>query len=190
MSEDVSEKMPFWKKALLAAIPAVIALIGGVYLSMPRPGPDKDFTGRVINDRDGAYIYKAKVSVEADQNVPQNQYTDADGIFHVTLPETTKEVHVNVQAQGYKPLEKSVTLTRTGVEKFYLTPEESSTPPSSTPTPQSSPEREKRTGGSNDGSSGRSRSNSNKVPTGSRNREAEIRDALNTRGTSPTPGPR
>jgi hypothetical protein len=186
MSEDGSEKMPFGKKALVAAIPAVIALIG-VYWTVSRPIPNKDFTGRVMVKGSGAYIEGATVSVEADQGVPQDRPTDAAGIFHVSLPEGTKEVRLRVQAPGYKSITKSVSLTRTGLEDVYLEPEPQ---PASTPMPQSSPGREKRTGDSNNRSPGRPGSNSNKVPIGSQNREADLRDALNTRGTSPTPEPR
>lgn len=182
MSEDVREKMPFWKKALLAAIPAVIALIG-VYWTVSRPSPPKDFTVRVIDEKSRDYIGGATVSVEADQGVPQDKRTDASGIIHVTLPEDTKEVRIRVQARGYKPIDKTVSLKRTGLEDVYLEP---APQPESTPTPQPSPER---TGDSNNRNS-RPRSNSNKSPVSSQNREAELRDALNRRGTPPTPGPR
>lgn len=149
-----SQGMPSRTKTLKLHSTAVLILIGGVitgYLHYNvRSKPDRvrtvSYTGRVRNGETGHPIHKAKVSIEEGQKVPQVQETDSEGVFHVNLPETTEEVHVLVEASGYTPSDRRVSLTRTGVEDIQLQPNVMPTPKPS-PSPLSSSTRRRRHSG-------------------------------------------
>ena len=146
MPEDEGARTPAWLKILLAAIPVVgLVVVGYWQFVYNRPQPEQktiSYTGRVRDDGTNSPVYKAKVSVEEDQKVPQVQETDSEGIFHVSLPETTKEVRVVVEAEGYELRERRVSLRRTGIEDIRLRPSGATQPtPTPSPTPGVKPNR-------------------------------------------------
>jgi TIR domain-containing protein len=88
-----------------------------------------NYTGRVTDTRTNKPIHNAKVAIEADQNVPQIQHTDSEGIFHVVLRDSTGVARIRVDAEGYDYFDRNVQFSRTGVEPISLTA------PSPSPTP-------------------------------------------------------
>lgn len=113
--------------ALIGAAAIIIAAwLGKKYLSTTEPPSPVQYTGRVMGNNKP--LKGAKVSVEEDQNVPQVQITDDEGIFHLTLPGTASNVRLRVAADNYEPVVRTVTLKRTGLEEISL-------PPIAKPTP-------------------------------------------------------
>lgn len=132
-------KTPAWLMILLALIPVLGVIIVGYWQFVYKPSQQEQvktipYTGRVRDDQTNQPVVKAKVSIEEDQKVPQVQETDSDGIFHVYLPESVKEVRILVDAGGYKPLDRRVSLTRTGIEDIRLQPN-ATAPPAAVPSP-------------------------------------------------------
>ncbi|HEY9284319.1 MAG TPA: carboxypeptidase regulatory-like domain-containing protein [Pyrinomonadaceae bacterium] len=126
MPEDDDAKSPAWLRIVLAVITLVGVLAVGYWQFVYEPGGPEvktvSYTGRVRDDSTNQPIHRAKVSVEEDQKVPQVQETDSEGIFHVNLPESAKEVRIVVEAVGYDSRDRRVSLTRTGLEDIRLTP--------------------------------------------------------------------
>jgi len=143
MPEDKESKTTVWLKVLLALIPVLGAIIVGYWQFVYRKPKLESvkttaYTGRVRDGTTDRPIYRAKVSIEEDQKVPQIQKTDSEGIFRVNLLETTKEVRIVVEAEGYRVYERRVSVTRTGTEDIRLEPSVISLPvPSPSPTPRS-----------------------------------------------------
>jgi hypothetical protein len=91
------------------------------------------YVGRVTDVANNEPISSAKVSIEADQNIPQIQKTDSEGVFRLSLRPKTQSVVIRVEAEGYETLERNVSVQRTGLEPVGLKRKPAS--PSPTPTP-------------------------------------------------------
>jgi hypothetical protein len=117
----VPGKSPAWLKIVLAAIPVIGVLVVGYWQYVRHPA-SVTYTGRVQEVGSLKPIYGAKVSVEADQKVPQILYTDSEGIFHVELSGEANAVRIEVAAEGYDSFDRNVTVARTGIEPVRLTP--------------------------------------------------------------------
>lgn len=108
---------------ILAGITALIA--GYLLLINKSAHSDSDgtvqYAGRVTDQTSQQVIRGAKVNVEA-QGVPQDYYTDFDGIFYLRLRNSIDTVRLRVEAVGYEIFDRNVSLSRTAIEDVRLTP--------------------------------------------------------------------
>jgi hypothetical protein len=100
-------------------VAGITALIAG-YLLLISDGTVQ-YAGRVTDQTSQQVIRGAKVNVEA-QGVPQDYYTDSDGIFYLRLRNSIDTVRLRVEAVGYEIFDRNVSLSRTAIEDVRLTP--------------------------------------------------------------------
>lgn len=119
-----------WVRILVALIgAAAVALVG--YWQTIRP-PEKDFMGRVTEEKTEKRIRRAKVSLEL-QGVPPVIYTDSEGIFSFPLKESNDEIRIRVEADGYEKFDRRIfPSSKAGIEEIHLIPTQP--PPKSTST--------------------------------------------------------
>jgi hypothetical protein len=127
----MAEKKETWLSEHKAKIIAALITVAGVVLvgywqfvyKSKQPASDipVQYTGRVIDSTNQKTIRGAKVSIEA-QGPPQILYTDSEGVFYVRLNGSAESVRVRVEAANYEGFDRTVSLTRTGMEEIRLTP--------------------------------------------------------------------
>jgi hypothetical protein len=125
---------------LLALIPALVALMAAYWQFVYKPAHSDDsieYAGRVLDAGTKRAIQGAKVGVESS-GVPQIYYSDSEGVFYLKLKGSTTNARLRVEAEGYEPFDRNVSVSRTGIEDIRLTPiaEPTITP---TPVPPASP---------------------------------------------------
>lgn len=111
---------------IVALITLAGALIVGYwqFVYKPKQTPSDtavQYTGRVTDSTTQKAIRGAKVSIES-QGPPQIHYTDSEGIFYVKLNGSAESVRIRVEATGYEGFDRTVSLSRTGIEEIRLTP--------------------------------------------------------------------
>jgi hypothetical protein len=126
---DKSTKKTF----LVVLVPALGAVLIGFFqyvlpfmLHKPPPAPslERMFAGRVTNEQSGKLLESAKVSLEAKGLSPVT-YTDSEGRFSFRLNSDTNEIRIRVDAQGYRPFERKISVSaKTEPEDIRLTPAE------------------------------------------------------------------
>ena len=122
---DKRYKFPKLHPAIWAAIVGgAVALVTAYWQFVYKPAPPLpeatvQYTGRVTDQTSQQAIRGAKVSVEA-QGVPQVYYTDSDGIFYVKLAGSINAARIRVEAAGYEPFDRNVSLSRDAVEDVRL----------------------------------------------------------------------
>src|SRR5581483_3998340 len=118
----------------LALIAAAASVIVG-YWQYGRPGPSVpkeivSYTGRVLVDSANPKpIHNAKVSIDIGTQAPDIEYTDSEGIFHLTTQMSITSIRIRVDALGFDPYDRNVTVLKGQIEDIRLSPR--STPPSS-----------------------------------------------------------
>lgn len=133
---------------LIALISVFGALVAAYWQFVYKPananGPT-EYAGRVLDANTKHTISGAKVSVEST-GVPQIYYTDSEGVFYLKLKDPPTGVRIRVVAEGYKPFDRNVSISRTGLEDVPLMPITKQTITTQTPTatPNSIPEQPQR----------------------------------------------
>ena len=130
-----------WLRKLLIFVVGVViiaAALAGVYKQFLWSKPRVSFTGRVTDAVSGNPIHKARISVGENQEVPQVEFTDSEGVFHLTLRESLSSVRIRVEMDGYGALDRDISPSRGGIEEIHLEPVQgkASATPSPTPTVQ------------------------------------------------------
>jgi len=114
--------------ACITAIATISVAVTNNCGSKPIPSPSpvsspgsKGFTGRVINKVTEAKVRGAKVSLEGD-GIPAVAFTDSEGIFSFPLDDTTKEIRLRIDAEGYEKFDLKVTPAKNqGIQEVRLT---------------------------------------------------------------------
>ena len=114
------------------AVIGILALTFAYWQFMYKPAHTSQaesiqYAGRVVDADTLKAISGAKVSVET-QGVPPIYYSDSEGIFYLKLPGSAGTARIRVEADGYKKLERNVSLLRTGIEQIPLEPVKNSPP--------------------------------------------------------------
>lgn len=122
---------------LIAIISVFGALIAAYWQFVYKPthtGEPTEYAGRVLDNVTRHTISGAKVSVEST-GVPQIYYSDSEGVFYLKLNGPLTGVRIRVEAEGYEPFDRNVSISRTGIEDVRLTPiTKTTTMPTQTPT--------------------------------------------------------
>jgi hypothetical protein len=123
----------------VAIISSLVALLIGYWQFVYKPFISNSegtvqYVGRVTDQVSEQAIRGAKVSVEA-QSVPQDYYTDSNGVFYVKLRRSIDTIRLRVEANGYEPFDKNVSLNRTSIEDVRLKPSNTTPTPSPSITP-------------------------------------------------------
>ncbi len=108
---------------ITACVAAIATLITGYWQFVYKPRHDQvvQYAGRIMDAATQRVISGAKVSV-ATQGVPEVYYSDSDGVFYLRLPGSTQSAQIRVEATGYNPFDRNVSLSRTGIEDIRLSP--------------------------------------------------------------------
>ena len=122
---------------IIGTLVAILAYWQFVY--KPREEDLATYSGRVTDSLTYKAIPNAKVTVQNSQNGPQIQFTDSEGVFRVTMRETSG-AHIIVETEGYSRFDGYVSFARTGIEPINLIALPSASPtPSPLPSPSLSP---------------------------------------------------
>lgn len=121
----------------VAIITGVVALVTAYWQFVHKPrysDSTVQYTGRITDQASQQVIRGAKVSIET-QGVPQVHYTDSDGIFNLQLGSPGDAIRIRVEAGGYEPFDRNVSLSGKRIEDVRLTPINAPAQPSPTITP-------------------------------------------------------
>ena len=118
---------------LILGLAAIIAVYWRFVYKL---GPQEfQYTGKVSDAITNKPIHNARIIVEEDQNAPQVQRTDSEGIFHIVLHSAAHSARLRVEADGYEQLKRHVSFSRTGIEPITLNPFAAAPTPALTSTP-------------------------------------------------------
>lgn len=121
----------------VAIITGVVALVTAYWQFVYKPAQASgtvQYAGRVTDLTNQRSISSAKVSVET-QGIPQILYTDSEGVFNLQLRSSVEPIRVRVEAGGYEPFERKVSVIGNVTEDVRLTPVSIPPQPSPTVTP-------------------------------------------------------
>jgi len=123
-------------KVILSATAGIAVFALVYYLNPPPPTnyPEIEYTGRVVDTETNKAIHNAKVSIQQDKRIPEVYQTDSEGVFHLSVLASPKEVRLRVEAAGYEVFDRLVTLSRTGIEDIRLTKTSGAASPETEPT--------------------------------------------------------
>jgi hypothetical protein len=114
------------KVKIIVAVLALIGVLGGAYMQFvykPNHSSNSiDYTGRVLSEDSNKPVQGAKVSLEADQTVPEIVTTDSEGVFHFHVNGTPSVVRVRVEHPNYQTVDRNISLNRSGLEDIRLKP--------------------------------------------------------------------
>jgi hypothetical protein len=124
-------------KVILSAT-AGVAVFAFVYYVNTSPTPPIDqgieYAGRVVDAETNKAIHNAKVSIEQDKRIPEIYQTDSEGVFHLKVLASPKEVRLRVEAIGYEVFDRLIALNRSGIEDIRLTKSSGRVLPTNEPT--------------------------------------------------------
>jgi hypothetical protein len=120
---------PLDKTIWVALIGAVVAITAAYWQFVYKPANANTnanlnervkFTGRVIDLDTQQAIQGAKVTVMGWQDLPHIQYTDSEGVFYLIFPKSVDSARLQIEARGYKPADRNVSVSGIGVEDIRL----------------------------------------------------------------------
>ncbi|NJK52933.1 MAG: carboxypeptidase regulatory-like domain-containing protein [Leptolyngbyaceae cyanobacterium SU_3_3] len=74
------------------------------------PSSQRTVTGRVLNAKTGAWISRAKVSLEAT-GIPLTAFTDSEGVFEFSFQSSGNKILIRVEADGYEMFDKLIDIS-------------------------------------------------------------------------------
>jgi len=114
---------------IIIAIIGGVALIGAAFVSkyfsktpMPKLDDKYQYTGMIESEDDGSRIKDALVLIIEDQNSPEEQRSDSEGVFHTRISATTQSLELFVVATGFERYKAVSKPNRTGVHEIVLKP--------------------------------------------------------------------